>query len=275
MATQAATDPEVMPPGKNYVIIEKNGSIMTIGLNRPEVRNAVNRNTALQLLEAFTTFERDKALTAAVLYGTGGHFCAGYDLKELAQAAVSVKFDQDVTKDPGPMGPSRLQFSKPVIAAMSGYAVAGGLELSLLADLRIMEQSAIMGVFCRRFGVPLIDGGTVRLPKLIGLSRALDLILTGRSIGAQEAYEFGLVNRVVPDGQALQCAVDLAEQISAFPQHCLHADRASAYYGIFNASSFTEAMQFEFDNAKGVILKESISGANQFISGTGRQGKFI
>ncbi|XP_067832807.1 enoyl-CoA hydratase EchA19 [Heptranchias perlo] len=260
--------------GKNYVITEKNGSILTIGLNRPEVRNAVNENTALQLLEAFTAFERDKTLTAAVLYGTGGHFCAGYDLKELAQAAVSVKFEQDVTTDPGPMGPSRMQLSKPVIAAVSGYAVAGGLELSLLADLRVMEQSAIMGVFCRRFGVPLIDGGTVKLPKLIGLSRAMDLILTGRPIGAQEAYEFGLANRVVPDGQALHCAVELAEQISAFPQHCMLADRASAYYGVFDASSFTEAMQAEFDNAKGVILKESISGANKFISGTGRQGKF-
>ncbi|XP_041045329.1 probable enoyl-CoA hydratase [Carcharodon carcharias] len=260
--------------GKNYVITEKNGSIMTIGLNRPDVRNAVNRITALQLLEAFTTFERDKALTAAVLYGTGGNFCAGYDLKELPQAAASTKHDQDVTKDPGPMGPSRMQFSKPVIAAVSGYAVAGGLELALLADLRVVEQSAIMGVFCRRFGVPLIDGGTVRLPKLIGLSRALDLILTGRPISAQEAYEFGLVNRVVPAGQALQSAVELAEQISAFPQHCMCADRASAYYGMFDASSFTEGMQAEFDNAKDVISKEAIPGANKFILGTGRQGKF-
>ncbi|XP_051879270.1 enoyl-CoA hydratase EchA19 [Pristis pectinata] len=261
--------------GKSYVITEKSGSILTIGLNRPEARNAINRTTAQQLLEAFTAFESNRALTAAVLYGQGGNFCAGYDLKELAHAAVDAKYEQDVSKDPGPWyGPSRMQFSKPVIAAVSGYAVAGGLEISLLADLRVMERSAIMGVFCRRFGVPLIDGGTVRLPKLIGLSRALDLILTGRPIGAQEALEFGLANRVVPDGQALQYALELAEQISAFPQHCMYADRASAYYSMFDASCFTQALQYEFDNAKDVISKESISGAKNFISGTGRQGKF-
>ncbi|XP_069771790.1 probable enoyl-CoA hydratase, mitochondrial [Narcine bancroftii] len=166
-------------------------------------------------------------------------------------------------------GSTRMQFSKPVIAVVSDYAVAGGLELSLLADLRKMEKSAIMGVFCSRFGVPLIDGGTVRLPKLIGLSRALDLILTGH-----EAYDFGLPNRVVPDGQIFQCALELAERISAFPQHCMRADRTSADYSMYDALCFTEAMQCEFDNAKDVILKESISGAKKFTSGTGRQGKF-
>lgn len=260
--------------GKSNVITGKSGSILTIGINRPEARNAINRTTALQLLEAFTTFENDKTFTAAVLYGRGGNFSAGYDLKELAQDAAAAKYEQDVTKDPGPLGPSRMQFSKPVVAAVSGYAVAGGLELSLLADLRVMEENAVMGVFCRRFGVPLIDGGTVRLPKLIGLSRALDLILTGRPISAQEAHEFGLANRVVPDGQAFQCALELAEQISAFPQNCMCADRASAYYSMFDASCFTEALQYEFDNAKDVISKESVSGARNFVSGTGRQGKF-
>ncbi|XP_042188085.1 probable enoyl-CoA hydratase, mitochondrial isoform X1 [Callorhinchus milii] len=259
---------------KSNVITEKIGTIITIGINRPEIRNAVNKKTAQHLLDAFTAFERDKSLTAAVLHGTGGNFCAGYDLKELAQVALPVKFEQDVTREPGPLGPSRMQFSKPVLAAVSGYAVAGGMELSLLADLRIVEQSAIMGVFCRRFGVPLIDGGTVRLPKLIGLSRAMDLILTGRPIGAQEAYEFGLANRIVPDGQALQHAIKLAEQISTFPQQCLVADRASAYYSTFNASSFTEAMQFEFDNAKHAILEEAIPGAERFSSGAGRSGIF-
>uniref|UniRef100_A0A4W3IUE6 Zgc:101569 n=1 Tax=Callorhinchus milii TaxID=7868 RepID=A0A4W3IUE6_CALMI len=269
--TQAAAHTHIE---KSNVITEKIGTIITIGINRPEIRNAVNKKTAQHLLDAFTAFERDKSLTAAVLHGTGGNFCAGYDLKELAQVALPVKFEQDVTREPGPLGPSRMQFSKPVLAAVSGYAVAGGMELSLLADLRIVEQSAIMGVFCRRFGVPLIDGGTVRLPKLIGLSRAMDLILTGRPIGAQEAYEFGLANRIVPDGQALQHAIKLAEQISTFPQQCLVADRASAYYSTFNASSFTEAMQFEFDNAKHAILEEAIPGAERFSSGAGRSGIF-
>ncbi|XP_006002931.1 enoyl-CoA hydratase EchA19 isoform X2 [Latimeria chalumnae] len=219
------------------------------------------------------------ALSGSVSAGSGrrgaagGNFCAGYDLKEVAHNAAVIKLEQDVTKGPGPMGPSRMQFSKPVIAAVSGYAVAGGLELSLLADLRVMEQSAVMGVFCRRFGVPLIDGGTVRLPKLIGLSRALDLILTGRPIGAKEASEFGLANRVVPDGQALQSAMELAQQISAFPQLCLRADRASAYHSAFDASSFVDALQFETDHGKLVLMEESISGAKKFSAGTGRHGK--
>uniref|UniRef100_A0A8D0GU43 Uncharacterized protein n=1 Tax=Sphenodon punctatus TaxID=8508 RepID=A0A8D0GU43_SPHPU len=259
-------------PGYN-VVTERHGTITTIGINRPEARNAVNQETAALLLQAFTSFEEDRSLTAAVLYGIGGNFCAGYDLKELAHSPTSIKLEQDVTKGPGPMGPSRMKFSKPVIAAVSGYAVAGGLELSLLADLRVVEESAVFGVFCRRFGVPLIDGGTVRLPKLIGLSRALDLILTGRPVGAQEAYEFGLANRIVPNGQALQYAIELAEQISAFPQECMHGDRNSAYYGVFDASSFTEAMQFEFDTGVQVLLKESVPGAKKFSLGYGRGGK--
>ncbi|XP_044310964.1 mevalonyl-coenzyme A hydratase sidH-like isoform X3 [Varanus komodoensis] len=245
---------------------------MTIGINRPEVRNAVDQETARLLLDAFRAFEGDPSLTVAVLHGLGGNFCAGYDLKELAHSATSIKLEQDVTKGPGPMGPTRMTFSKPVIAAVSGYAVAGGLELSLLADLRVVEESAIFGVFCRRFGVPLIDGGTVRLPKLIGLSRALELILTGRPVSAQEAYQFGLANRIVPNGQALQHAIELAEQISAFPQQCMRADRNSAYYGAFDTSSFMEAMQFEYDSGLQVILKESIPGAKKFSLGHGRGG---
>uniref|UniRef100_A0A6I8NDY5 Bone morphotic protein 6 n=1 Tax=Ornithorhynchus anatinus TaxID=9258 RepID=A0A6I8NDY5_ORNAN len=196
------------------VVTKVQGTILTIGINRPEVRNAVNQETAQQLLQAFTAFEENSSLTVAVLHGLGGNFCAGYDLKELAHNSTTLKLEQDVTRGPGPMGPSRMQFSKPVIAAVSGYAVAGGLELSLLADLRVVEQSAVLGVFCRRFGVPLIDGGTVRLPRLIGLSRALDLILTGRPIGASEAYEFGLANRVVPDGQ-----VEYDKEFSPHQQH--------------------------------------------------------
>lgn len=186
------------------VVIDKHGPVLTVGINRPEVRNAVNQETSQRLFEEFSAFDQDDTLNVAVLHGIGGNFCAGYDLKELSQDFSSLKLEQDVTKGPAPMGPSRLRLSKPLIAAVSGYAVAGGLELALLADLRVMESSAIFGVFCRRFGVPLIDGGTVRLPQLIGLSRALDLILTGRPVGSQEALAFGLANRVVPDGQCIQ-----------------------------------------------------------------------
>ncbi|KAM4718140.1 bone morphogenetic protein 6 isoform 2-T2 [Anableps anableps] len=183
------------------VVSERKGSVVTVTINRPEVRNAVNQETARRLLEELQAFDSDADLNVAVLHGKGGNFCAGYDLKMLANQKAPLKLEQDVTKGPGPMGPSRLQLSKPLIAAVSGFAVAGGLELALLADLRVVEESAVMGVFCRRFGVPLIDGGTVRLPRLIGLSRALDLILTGRPVGAQEALAYGLANRVVPDGQ--------------------------------------------------------------------------
>nr|XP_033790618.1 mevalonyl-coenzyme A hydratase sidH-like isoform X1 [Geotrypetes seraphini] len=260
--------------GKMNVVTKRHGTIMTIGINRPEARNAVNSETASQLVKSFTAFDKDASLTAAVLYGVGGNFCAGYDLKELAHNAGSIKLEQDVTKGPGPMGPSRMQFSKPVIAAVSGYAVAGGLELSLLADLRVVEQSAVFGVFCRRFGVPLIDGGTVRLPKLIGLSRALDLILTGRPISAQEAYEFGIANRVVQDGQALHHAIELAKEISSFPQRCMNLDRASAYYSTFEAHSFIEAMQYETENSIQAVMEESVPGARRFKSGEGRSVKF-
>lgn len=256
------------------VVSEQRGSVVSVVINRPEVRNAVNHETARRLLEELKAFESDPDLNVAVLHGKGGNFCAGYDLKELANHTGPIKFEQDVTKTPGPMGPSRLQLSKPLIAAVSGFAVAGGLELALLADLRVVEESAIMGVFCRRFGVPLIDGGTVRLPRLIGLSRALDLILTGRPIGAQEALAYGLANRVVPDGQALQVALELAEQISSFPQQCMRADRSSAMYSCYDASSFTQAMQYEFDHGLPVIESEAVSGAARFNAGAGKGGKF-
>ncbi|XP_054893399.1 enoyl-CoA hydratase EchA19 isoform X1 [Poeciliopsis prolifica] len=256
------------------VVSERRGSVIMVAINRPEVRNAVDQETAGRLLEELQAFDSDPDLNVAVLHGKGGNFCAGYDLKMLANQKAPLKLEQDVTKGPGPMGPSRLQLSKPLIAAVSGFAVAGGLELALLADLRVVEESAIMGVFCRRFGVPLIDGGTVRLPRLIGLSRALDLIVTGRPIGAQEALSYGLANRVVPDGQALQTAVQLAEQISSFPQQCLRTDRSSAVYSCYDAPSFTQAMQYEFDHGVQVIQSEAIPGAIQFSSGVGRGGKF-
>ncbi|KAM9337733.1 enoyl-CoA hydratase EchA19 [Symphorus nematophorus] len=256
------------------VVTERRGSVVTVGINRPEVRNAVNQETARRLLEELEAFDSDPDLNVAVLHGKGGNFCAGYDLKELANHTASLKLEQDVTKGPGPMGPSRLELSKPLIAAVSGFAVAGGLELALLADLRVVEESAVMGVFCRRFGVPLIDGGTVRLPRLIGLSRALDLILTGRPVGAQEALAYGLANRVVPDGQALQVALQLAEEINGFPQQCLRADRSSAMYSCYDALSFTQAMQYEIDHGAPVILSEAVAGATRFTTGAGRGGKF-
>ncbi|XP_073687197.1 enoyl-CoA hydratase EchA19 isoform X2 [Garra rufa] len=256
------------------VISERRGTVMVIGINRPEARNAVNPETAQRLTEELSAFDQDNSLNVAILYGVGGNFCAGFDLKELAQSSGSLNVEQDVHRSPGPMGPSRMRLSKPLIAAVSGYAVAGGLELALLADMRVVEESSIMGVFCRRFGVPLIDGGTVRLPQLIGLSRALDLILTGRPVKAQEALTFGLANRVVPDGQALQAALELAEQVSAFPQLCLRADRNSAYHAAFDSSSFTQAMQYEFDNGLPVIVAESVTGATKFSLGAGRGGTF-
>ncbi|XP_035271953.1 probable enoyl-CoA hydratase [Anguilla anguilla] len=271
---QGERAPRPVPLYRN-VVSERTGSVLAVGINRPEARNAMNQETARLLFQELSAFDGDPTLSVAVLYGVGGNFCAGYDLKELGHHSASLKLEQDVTKGPAPMGPSRMQLSKPMIAAVSGYAVAGGLELALLADLRVVEQSAIMGVFCRRFGVPLIDGGTVRLPRLIGLSRALDLILTGRPVGAQEALAFGLANRVVPDGQALQAALELAEQISSFPQQCLRADRSSAYYSSFDASSFSEAMQREFDHGKPTIQAEATAGAARFISGTGRGGAFF
>ncbi|XP_016396243.1 2,3-dehydroadipyl-CoA hydratase-like isoform X1 [Sinocyclocheilus rhinocerous] len=264
----------VDPGAGGTVISERRGTVMVIGINRPEARNAVNQETAQRLTEELSAFDQDNSLNVAVLYGVGGNFCAGFDLKELAQSSGSLKLEEDVSCCPGPMGPSRMRLSKPLIAAVSGYAVAGGLELALLADLRVVEESSIMGVFCRRFGVPLIDGGTVRLPQLIGLSRALDLILTGRPVKAQEALTFGLANRVVPDGQALQVALELAEQVSAFPQLCLRADRDSAYHAVFDSSSFTQSMQYEFDHGLPVIVAEAVTGATKFTLGAGRGGTF-
>uniref|UniRef100_A0A8C5QHA5 Uncharacterized protein n=1 Tax=Leptobrachium leishanense TaxID=445787 RepID=A0A8C5QHA5_9ANUR len=237
-------------------------------------KSNITRTPSLGLLPASALGYSSRLLsnTCDQLEQKGGNFCAGFDLKSLAHNSSTMYFEPDVTKGPGPMGPSRMQFSKPVIAAVSGYAVAGGLELSILADFRVVEESAVFGVFCRRFGVPLIDGGTVRLPKLIGLSRALDLILTGRPVKAQEAYEIGLANRVVPDGQGLQCAIELAQEISAFPQTCMLGDRASAYYSSFDASSFNDAMQYEINRGFQAISSESVSGAQRFSKGEGRKG---
>lgn len=256
------------------VLVETNGRVCTIMINRPEARNAVNRKTADMLADAFRAFDRDDELYVAVLYGVGGNFCAGADLKAVSKLdeGKANRLEYDMTKD-GPMGPSRMKLSKPVIAAISGYAVAGGLELALWCDLRVMEKDAVLGVFCRRFGVPLIDGGTQRLPRLIGMSRALDLILTGRPVTADEALAMGLVNRVVETGKAREEAEKLAAQIAEFPQVCMRSDREAVYRG-FNMD-FDAAMELEFRLGMNVINSgETVKGASQFVKGSGRHGVF-
>ena len=251
------------------VLTEKNGSVTTIILNRPERRNAVDRPTAEALVEAFQAFERDEEARVAVLTGAGGCFCAGADLKAISEGRAN-RFEE---KGDGPMGPSRLFLSKPVIAAVAGYAVAGGLELALWCDLRVMERDAVLGVFCRRWGVPLIDGGTIRLPRLIGLSRALDLILTGRPVGAEEALQIGLANRIVETGTAPQAAEALAGEIARFPQRCLLSDRRSAYDQV--DLSWEEALKNEFHLGLGTIQSgETLEGAERFRGGAGRHGNF-
>ena len=249
------------------VRVECSGPVTTVVLDRPEVRNAVDRPTAEALADAFRAFEADDGALAGVLWGAGGTFCAGADLKALAGGEPNrVEPEGD-----GPMGPSRMQLSKPVIAAVSGHAVAGGLELALWCDLRVVEEDAILGVFCRRWGVPLIDGGTVRLPRLIGLSRALDLILTGRPVGAREALDMGLANRVVAHGQAREAAEALAGELARFPQTCLRGDRRSAYEGLGLPAD--EALANEF--AVGLeSLDEARRGAGRFAGGHGRHGTF-
>lgn len=251
------------------VRIERKGPVSTVILARPERRNAVDRATAQELADAFRAFDADPEAAVAVLFGEGGNFCAGADLKAVASGGGNVtQEDGD-----GPMGPSRMLLSKPVIAAVAGYAVAGGLELALWCDLRVAERSAHFGVFCRRWGVPLIDGGTVRLPRLIGLGRALDMILTGRPVDADEALRIGLADRVVPDGESRAAAESLAAQIAAFPQVCARADRLSAYEQA--GLTIPDALRNEFRHGMEVIRSgETAAGAQRFAGGAGRHGRF-
>ncbi len=253
------------------VRIEKKGPITTVILSRPEVRNAVDPATARALAEAFRAFDGDRDSNVAVFFGEHGNFCAGADLKALAGGNAR-DYLKNISQGDGPMGPSRLILSKPVIAAISGYAVAGGLELALWCDLRVMEENAILGVFCRRWGVPLIDGGTVRLPRLIGLGRALDLIITGRPVTAAEAHGMGLVNRVVAQGKGRESAEELALQISSFPQACLNTDRMSAYFQW--ALPLPDALRREFESGVPMVEAEGREGAVRFAGGAGRRGKF-
>ncbi|MCK0153032.1 crotonase/enoyl-CoA hydratase family protein [Alcanivorax sp. S6407] len=253
------------------VLTERHGSILVVTLNRADVRNAVDRPTADALRHAFEDFERDDSLCVAVLQGAGGNFCAGADLAALSDQQRRNQIDAEGV-GPGPMGPTRLQLSKPVIAAVTGYAVAGGLELALWCDMRVAEQNAVFGVFCRRWGVPLIDGGTVRLPRLIGQSHAIDMILTGRPVEATEALSFGLANRVAENGKALEVAMEMAQQIAAFPQRCLRADRHSA----LQQWQLPEALALQQEGAGGypVVFEEALAGAQRFSKGEGRHGQF-
>jgi enoyl-CoA hydratase len=246
------------------------GPIALLTIQRPERRNAVDAPTARALAEAFRRFDADPALSVAVLSGAGGHFCAGADLHAIAMgesSAERVSLDGD-----GPMGPTRLQLGKPVIAAIEGYAVAGGLELAIWCDLRVAARGAVLGVFCRRFGVPLVDGGTVRLPRLIGQGRALDLILTGRAVHAEEAERIGLVDRLVEDGMALSAALELARELAALPQACLRSDRLSALEQWELGSH--DALRNETRRGRSVLESgETLAGARRFADGAGRHGR--
>ncbi|MEM0955375.1 MAG: crotonase/enoyl-CoA hydratase family protein [Pseudomonadota bacterium] len=252
------------------VQVQRSDRITVITIHRVDVRNAVDAETASLLADAFRQFDSDVDASVAILTGAGGYFCAGADLKAVAAGQGANRLDM---QGDGPMGPSRMRLSKPVIAAVSGPAVAGGLELALWCDLRVVDSTAVFGVYCRRWGVPLIDGGTVRLPRLIGHARALDMILTGRSVDAHEALEIGLANRLVPTGQALAAARVLATQIAAFPQGCMRSDRLSSYeqWGESEAAALVN----EFRRGLTVIESgETLAGASQFAEGAGRHGRF-
>lgn len=252
------------------VRVEKNGAVTTVILDRPHARNAVDGPTAMALFEAFTEFDADESASVAVLWGDHGTFCAGADLKAIGTPNTNPVHRPRVgVTAPGPMGPSRMALSKPVIAAVSGYAVAGGLELAVWCDLRVAEEDAVFGVFCRRWGVPLIDGGTVRLPRLIGHGRAMDMILTGRAVAADEALAIGLADRVVPNGQARRAAEELAAELAALPQGCMRSDRLSALHQWGHSEA--EAMDFEFGSLSAVSA-ESLEGAQRFAKGAGRHG---
>ncbi len=253
------------------VYTESIGHVLTIILARPEKRNAVDRETADALRQAFVDFEANDKLKVAVLWGEGGNFCAGADLEAVGDPQLRNNIEATGTA-PGPMGPSRMALSKPVIAAVAGYAVAGGLELALMCDLRVVEASATFGVFCRRWGVPLIDGGTVRLPRIVGHGHAMDMILTGRPVSAEEAKAMGLANRVVPNGQARSAAEALAADIARFPQKCLRADRHSAIHQW--DMELSEALATEGAGGYPVVFEEAIEGAGRFSAGAGRHGAF-
>ena len=256
-----------MGESEDKVLVERRDAVTIVSINRPASRNAVDPETAGLLLSAFENFDNDTSQSAAVLYGSGGTFCAGFDLKTVSEGT----FEYEPLGE-GPMGPTRRLLTKPVIAAVEGHAVAGGLELALWCDMRVASESAVFGVFCRRWGVPLIDGGNVRLPRLIGHSRAMDMILTGRPVAAGEALSFGLANRLVPQGKALEEAVSIAADLARFPQTCLRTDRMTAHeqWGL----DLKEALKLEGIEGQVPIREEAEKGAARFASGLGRSGRF-
>jgi enoyl-CoA hydratase len=258
------------------VSVIRRGTITVISIERPAVRNAVDPATALALYQAMLAFDADDSSLVAVLVGAGDSFCAGFDLKSLAGGAAddwlgSVHFGETGEPPLGPMGPTRLRLAKPVIAAIAGPAVAGGMELAMWCDLRVMERSSWMGVLCRRWGIPLIDGGTVRLPRLVGLGRALELIMTGRRIDAEECHAIGLCDRLVGHGEALEAAVTLAQELAGLPQACLRSDRDAVRYGVL--ADEMAAMQAEFQSGLAVLRNEARAGAARFVAGAGRHGE--
>lgn len=254
--------------------------ITVITINRGKRRNAVDAATATKLYKAIIAYEEDPKAKVAILRGANGTFCAGYDLHTVGNSGSSASLSSNSPsldaseRSQAPMGPSRLHIKKPIISAVSGYAVAGGLELSLLGDMRVVEEDAIFGVFCRRWGVPLIDGGTVRLQAIVGLGRAQDMILTGRPVDAKEAFSMGLANRIVPKGKSLDEAMKIAQQLLKFPWLCMNADRLSCYHAAFDAKSMEEALKFEFDNGLAALKNEGVAGAGRFSKGAGRGGDF-
>src|SRR3954447_22682366 len=255
------------------VLVERDGPITIVSINRPHCRNAVDGLTARKMYDAFLAFDADEDASIAVFTGTGGYFCAGAELKAVASSDPNKKREIGGHSTVAPMGPSRLRLTKPVIAAVEGFAVAGGMELALWADLRVVAEDAIFGIYCRRFGVPLIDLGTIRLPRLIGHSQAMDLILTGRPVGADEALRMGLANRVVPKGDTRAHAIALAKEIARFPQTCMRADRLSALRQWDLEEE--DAILNELRGGLGVIASgETVAGATRFASGVGRHGAF-
>jgi enoyl-CoA hydratase len=260
------------------VRIEKSGSVWTVIHSRPEARNAMDPKSADDLVAAFEQFDADKSANVAVFWGEGGAFCAGWDLKSVSSLdqdnpVGALDFPQGGGKAPrGPLGPSRLELSKPVIAAVEGPAVAGGMELAMWSDVRVMAESAYFGVYCRRWGVPLIDGGTVRLPRLVGMGKALEIIMTGRKVTAEESYRIGLCEKVVPHGQACEAAEAMAHEIARFPQECMGSDRHSAYRAW--GKSVREGLESEWATSAGIVKAEGVRGATRFAEGKGRHGDF-
>jgi enoyl-CoA hydratase len=260
------------------VRIEKSASVWTVVHSRPEARNAMDAKSADDLVAAFEEFDADASANVAVFWGEGGAFCAGWDLKsvsslDLADPVGVLDFPEGGGKAPrGPLGPSRLELSKPVIAAVEGPAVAGGMELAMWCDVRVMAESAYFGVYCRRWGVPLIDGGTVRLPRLVGLGKALEIVMTGRKVTAEECYRIGLAEKVVPHGKAREAAEAMAHEIARFPQACLRADRLSVYRAW--GKSVRDGLESEWATSAGIVKAEGIAGALRFAAGKGRHGDF-